>query len=72
MLGELLPSKCIELERKLGSEVATSVNGIMYYVVQVLYMLCGELKNSLPREVVDAPSVCVFKARLDVVLGSLV
>ena len=28
--------------------------------------------NSLPREVVDAPSLEAFKARLDVALGSLV
>ncbi|KFV14608.1 hypothetical protein N340_13816, partial [Tauraco erythrolophus] len=28
--------------------------------------------NRLPREVVDAPSLEVFKARLDVALGSLV
>ncbi|KGL96615.1 hypothetical protein N301_08780, partial [Charadrius vociferus] len=28
--------------------------------------------NRLPREVVDAPSSEVFKARLDVVLGNLV
>ena len=28
--------------------------------------------NRLPREVVDAPSLEVFKARLDGVLGSLV
>ena len=28
--------------------------------------------NSLPREVVDAPSLKAFKARLDVALGSLV
>ena len=28
--------------------------------------------NRLPKEVVDAPSLKVFKARLDVALGSLV
>jgi len=28
--------------------------------------------NRLPREVVDAPSLEAFKARLDVALGSLV
>jgi len=28
--------------------------------------------NSLPREVVDAPSLEVFKARLDGALGSLI
>ncbi|KGL93539.1 hypothetical protein N301_03810, partial [Charadrius vociferus] len=28
--------------------------------------------NTLPREVVEAPSLEVFKARLDVALGSLV
>ncbi|KGL98421.1 hypothetical protein N301_14263, partial [Charadrius vociferus] len=28
--------------------------------------------NKLPREVVDAPSLEVFKARLDVALGNLV
>jgi len=28
--------------------------------------------NRLPREVVDAPSLDAFKARLDVALGSLV
>ena len=28
--------------------------------------------NRLPKEVVDAPSLEVFKARLDVALGSLV
>ena len=28
--------------------------------------------NGLPKEVVDAPSLEAFKARLDVVLGSLV
>ncbi|KGL87319.1 hypothetical protein N301_04946, partial [Charadrius vociferus] len=28
--------------------------------------------NRLPREVVDAPSLEVFKARLDVALGNLV
>jgi len=28
--------------------------------------------NGLPRDVVDAPSLEVFKARLDVALGSLV
>ena len=28
--------------------------------------------NSLPKEVVDAPSLEAFKARLDVALGSLV
>ena len=28
--------------------------------------------NRLPKEVVDAPSLQAFKARLDVVLGSLV
>ena len=28
--------------------------------------------NSLPKEVVDAPSLAAFKARLDVALGSLV
>ena len=28
--------------------------------------------NGLPREVVDAPSLVVFKARLDGALGSLV
>ena len=29
-------------------------------------------RNRLPREVVDAPSLEAFKARLDVALGSLV
>ena len=28
--------------------------------------------NRLPKEVVDAPSLAAFKARLDVTLGSLV
>jgi len=28
--------------------------------------------NRLPKEAVDAPSLAVFKARLDVALGSLV
>jgi len=32
----------------------------------------GRCWNGLPREVVDAPSLEVFKARLDGALGSLV
>ena len=32
----------------------------------------GEALNRLPKEVVDAPSLQAFKARLDVGLGSLV
>ena len=39
---------------------------------EVLYKESGEVLNRLPREVVDAPSLEVFKARLDGVLGSLV
>ena len=32
----------------------------------------GDALNRLPKEVVDAPSLEAFKARLDVALGSLV
>ena len=35
-------------------------------------MMCGDMLNRLPKEVVDAPSLEAFKARLDVALGSLV
>ena len=31
-----------------------------------------DMRNRLPKEVVDAPSLEAFKARLDVALGSLV
>ena len=33
---------------------------------------CAEMLEQLPREAVDAPSLDVFKARLDGALGSLV
>ena len=33
---------------------------------------CGEAKHKLPREVVDVPSLEVFKTRLDGALGSLI
>ena len=39
---------------------------------EALYRESGEVLEQLPREVVDAPSLEVFKARLDGVLGSLV
>ena len=39
---------------------------------QILYSEGGEALALLPREVVDAPSLAAFKARLDVALGSLV
>ena len=41
-------------------------------VGEVLYYESGEVLEQLPREVVDAPSLEVFKARLDGALGSLV
>ena len=34
--------------------------------------MSGDVLEQLPREVVDAPSLEVFKARLDEALGSLV
>ena len=39
---------------------------------EVLYQESGEVLEQLPREVVDAPSLEVFKARLDGALGNLV
>ena len=39
---------------------------------EVLYQESGEVLEQLPREGVDAPSLEVFKARLDGALGSLV
>ena len=39
---------------------------------EVLYQESGEVLEQLPRETVDAPSLEVFKARLDGALGSLV
>jgi len=36
------------------------------------YLEGDEVLAQLPREAVDAPSLQAFKARLDVVLGSLV
>ena len=39
---------------------------------EVLYYESGEVLEQLLREVVDAPSLEVFKARLDGALGSLV
>ena len=43
----------------------------MNYQGEVLSYECGELLEQLPREAVDAPSLEVFKARLDGALGSL-
>ena len=39
---------------------------------EVLCCESGEVLEELPREAVDAPSLEVFKARLDGALGSLV
>ena len=39
---------------------------------EVLYQESGEVLEQLPREVVDAPFLEVFKARLDGALGKLV
>ena len=39
---------------------------------EILYRESGEVLEQLPREAVDAPSLEVFKARLDGALGSLV
>ena len=39
---------------------------------EVFHTEGGDALNRLPREVVDAPSLEVFKARLDGALGSLV
>jgi len=40
--------------------------------IKVSFPLESEMNwNRLPREVVDAPSMKAFKARLDVALGSL-
>ena len=36
------------------------------------FIMCGEVLEQLPREVVDAPTLEVFKARLDGARGSLV
>ena len=41
-------------------------------VGEVLYQESGVVLEQLPREAVDAPSLEVFKARLDGVLGCLV
>jgi len=38
----------------------------------LLFLRFNQVGNRLPREVVDAPSLVVFKARLDGALGSLV
>ena len=40
--------------------------------MEVLYQESAEVLTQLPREVVDAPSLEVFKARLDGALDSLV
>lgn len=55
MLGWLLFNKCNNgLERKLGSEMATSANGTISQVTQVQYTLCGELqKRTLRTTAVD-------------------
>ena len=39
---------------------------------QIIYSEGGEALDRLPREAVDAPSLEVFKARLDGALGNLV
>jgi len=41
------------------------------YQGEVLYQESGEVQEQLPREAVDAPSLEVFKARLDGALGRL-
>ena len=41
------------------------------YQVEVFPPEGGDALNRLPKEVVDAPSLQAFKARLDVALGSL-
>ena len=41
-------------------------------VGEVLYQESGVVLEQLPREAVDAPSLEVFKARLDGALGNLV
>ena len=40
--------------------------------VQIILFKYKFFENRLPKEVVDAPSLKAFKARLDVALGSLV
>ena len=42
-----------------------------FFGLKDLYQESGEVLEQLPREAVDAPSLEVFKARLDGALGSL-
>jgi len=52
--------------------VRTATHGEFCSTLEDSFQLISEaLKNRLPREAVDAPSLGVFKARLDGALGSL-
>ena len=68
-LSLLLESKYFSLETNFSSSLAVR---LPFCLSGTIHPEGGDALNRLPKEVVDAPSLEAFKARLDVVLGSLV
>jgi len=73
ILSRTLKVLCVWSTRNLMSRNCKEEGRFRFYVRGNFFtMRVGRCWNRLPREVVDAPSMEVFKARLDGALGSLV